>query len=72
MNLTISTDNTGAIQDEGIMEEARRCQVGAGGSKGFPVSISEGLKAGRLVNTREASVEPPEPPCQGQCLEDLE
>ena len=74
MNLTISTDNTGAIQEEDIMEAARRCQVGAGGSKGFPVSISGAadLKAGRLVNTREASVEPPEPHCQGQCLEDLE
>ena len=74
MNLTISTGNTGAIQGEDIMEAVRRCQVGAGGSKGFPVSTSGavGLKAEHLVNTREASVEPPEPPCQGQCLEDLE
>ena len=74
MSLTISTDNTGAIQEGGIKEAARSCKVGAGGSKGFPVSTSEalGFKAGHPVNTREASVDPPEPPCQGQCLEDLE
>ena len=72
MSLTISSDNTGAVQ-EGIKELVRRLQM-AGGSRGYPVSISGvavGFK-GRPANTLEASVELLGPLFQGQCLEDLE
>ena len=71
MSLTISSDNTGAIQ-EGIKESVRRLQVG-GGSRGYPVSISEvvGFKE-HSASTLEASVELLGLLFQGQCLEDLE
>ena len=71
MSLTISSDNTGAIQ-EGIKESVRRLQMG-GGSRGYPVSILGvvGFK-GRPACTLEASVELLGPLFQGQCLEVLE
>ena len=71
MSLTISSDNTGAIQ-EGIKESVRRLQMG-GGSRGYPVSISEvvGFK-GHPASTLEASVELLGPLYQGQSLEALE
>ena len=71
MSLTISSDNTGAIQ-EGIKESVRRLQMG-GGSRGYPVSILGvvGFK-GRPACTLEASVELLGLLYQGQCLEVLE
>ena len=72
MSLTISSDNTGAVQ-EGIKESVRRLQMG-GVSRGYPVTISGvvGFNKERPVNTLEASVELLGPLFQGQCLEVLE